>query len=111
MNRVEEGGSTYRDVLEGLLKRARTEVRKAEIEEQLALPDFPEELNYLWIDFWRLRRRVASTGFGVTPISWEAIDAYCRKTGRNYVPWEVQVIEALDDVWLVAASGRTETEG
>lgn len=57
-------------------------------------------LSSLWNVFWRLRRRVNGTGFGPGCITWSDIDAFCRHSRRMLDPWEIELIEMLDDVYL-----------
>lgn len=64
------------------------------------MPPFPEALRYLWTMFLRLRRRVAGSGFGPAAITWVDIDACCRLLRVRLAPWEVEIIEALDDTYL-----------
>jgi hypothetical protein len=59
----------------------------------------PEPLGYLWAAFLRLSRRRGSSGFGTAPITWEGIDGFLRLSGMTLAPWEIEVIEALDDLW------------
>lgn len=60
-------------------------------------PPFPEELGYLWQIYLRLSAR-RSVGWGRSPLSWADIDAFCRLTGTRLVPWEIKIIEMLDDL-------------
>lgn len=60
----------------------------------------PRELFYLWRTYNRLRRRQGSSGFGPLPIGWPEIDAFIRHSKFNLAPWEVEVIEDLDDLYL-----------
>lgn len=72
----------------------------AEIEADLALPPFPEPLGYLWRIYLRLRRR-ASAGFaGAQPIGWVDFDAFLRVTGQSLLPWELRLLEAIDDIFI-----------
>jgi hypothetical protein len=57
-------------------------------------------LFYLWRIFNRLRRRVGSNGFGANPITWPDIDAFCRHSRFYLVPWEIEILEMLDNVFL-----------
>lgn len=57
-------------------------------------------LEYLWRIFKRLRRRKGSNGFGLSPIEWPDIDAFLRHTKLDLTPWEIEVIEELDDLIL-----------
>jgi hypothetical protein len=81
------------------MKRSRG-ARRAEYEAELEMPDFPLPLLYLWKIYHRLRRRVAGTGFGAAPIEWRDLDAFNRMTGANLAPWEVEVIELIDDAFM-----------
>lgn len=102
LSATDKDGNSYRDHLQGQLKRARTPERQAELEEELALPPFPEALRYLWTAFVRMRRRNAGNGYGPTPITWADIDAYSRLSGLRLQPWEIEIIELLDDRFLVS---------
>lgn len=37
---------------------------------------------------------------GANPIGWQDIDAFDRKSGLRLGPWEVEIIEALDDIFM-----------
>lgn len=50
--------------------------------------------------FFRLRRRKGATGFGIPPLEWPDIDAFARMTRQYISPWEIGIIEALDDLYL-----------
>jgi hypothetical protein len=64
---------------------------------------------YLWSTFLRLHSRRGSNGFGASPLSWSEIDACCRLSGVRLAPWEVEIIEALDDAYMVEqAKGAKE---
>lgn len=84
------------------MSRSRTPERKAELEAELALPPFPEALRYLWTAFVRIRRRNAGNGFGATPVTWADLDAYSRLSGMRLLPWEIEIIEQLDDALLAS---------
>jgi len=80
--------------------RARTDDRRAELAAELAVPPLPRELDYLWRAFWRLAARRQSTGFGLARISWMEIDAFVRLSGLRLAPWEIELIEEIDDLYL-----------
>lgn len=88
--------------------RARTPDRRAELEAELALPPFPEALRYLWAAFARIRRRNAGNGFGATPITWADLDAYSRLSGMRLLPWEMEIIELLDDALMGSLAAAEE---
>lgn len=64
---------------------------------------------YLLQWFWRLRNRNKSGFNGPDPVSWEALDAWVRLSGDNPEPWEINVLEALDDAY-VAAVDRAQSK-
>jgi len=80
-------------------------MKRAEYEAELTVPPLPAALHYLWATFWRLRRRKAG-GMGTEPITWADLDAFCRFTGQTIAPWEVEAIEALDDLYLTTSSPK-----
>ena len=49
-----------------------------------------------------MRRRNAGNGFGATPITWADLDAYSRLSGLRLLPWEIEIIELLDDALLAS---------
>lgn len=94
--------------MQGLLARARTPEKVADLEAQLAGDPIPAAVAYLWNDFMRLRRRKASSGFGPSPIEWPDIDAYVRLSGRRLAPWEIEIIEDLDGIYLTEMSKKRD---
>jgi len=92
-----------------LLKRARKPERKAELQAELLVPPFPDVLTYLWVAFRRLGSRRGSSGFAIDPIGWPDIDAFVRHSGVRLAPWEVRLIEELDDLFRIEQA-RKETE-
>lgn len=112
-----DGTKTKRERLQGALERAlrkgNQQHRVAELEAELAAPPFPKALNYVWRAYLRMRRRAPSGFAGPNPISWRDIDAFCRRSGLGLAPWEIELIEAIDDIYLkparqvVPAKGQT----
>lgn len=102
-----EGEGTWRNHLEGMLKRARTPERRAEIEAQLAVPALPPAIAYLWRIFMRLHARRQSTGMGPARVGWTEIDAFVRLTGARLSAWEIGLLERLDDVALAESTERS----
>jgi len=74
------------------------------LEAELALPPFPIELAYLWSAFMRLRRRSAGGLNGPEPVTLQAIETLSRLSCLRFAPWEIKLIEALDDLYLVSVS-------
>lgn len=74
------------------------------------MPPFPTALGYLWKTYFRLRRR-CSVGFsGPNPLSWRDIDAFTRQTRFALAPWEVDIIERLDDAYLQPIARRAAAQ-
>lgn len=62
------------------------------------MPPFPQPLAYLWQAYLRLRRRTPGGFNGPQPVGWPSIEAFARLFGL--APWEIELIEALDDIYL-----------
>lgn len=62
------------------------------------MPPFPKPLAYLWRAYLRLRRRAPGGFSGPQPVGWPAIEAFARLF--DLAPWEIEIIEALDDIYL-----------
>lgn len=80
--------------------------RIAELSAKLAQPEFPAALHYLWRIFRRIRRRKGAGMSGPSPIEFPDLDAFQRASRVRLAPWEVEVIEALDDLFLKSADDR-----
>lgn len=89
-----------RDVLQGLLERTRNPKNREQYEAMLAVPPAPVELLYLLGIFNRIRGRVNSTGFGPGRITLGDISDFVRLTKTRLDPWEVEVLEKLDDKFM-----------
>lgn len=63
-------------------------------------PPIPEAAGYLWA-WWRDlhgRRRYGASG--PEPVAWADVEAWSRLTCRRLVPWEIDILTHLDDLWL-----------
>jgi hypothetical protein len=99
---------SYREVLEGLLARTRRPEKRAQYEAELACPPLPMALAYLWKAYKRMRRRKDHSDMGsVKPVGWPDIDAFVRNSRLDLQPWEIEIIEDLDDLYLAAQSEAT----
>lgn len=106
MSLADKDGYSSREILEGQLERARKSGRDqskeiAELEAELAGDVMPVELRYLFRSYWRIRRRKGGNGFGPSPIEWPDIDAFLRHSRVALAPWEVEIIEELDDAFMI----------
>ncbi len=50
-----------------------------------------------------------AAGMGSGPVSWQAIDAWCNRTGIDLLPWEAKLIRSLS-VAYVAEGRNAESE-
>lgn len=91
-----------RKSIESLVDKAKDERRRKKLEAELDLPHLPAPLVYLWNLYARLSARRSAGGFGPSRLSWQDIDAFQRVTGRKFNSWEVEVVEALDDIEVTA---------
>lgn len=98
MNVRDKEGVSHRETLEGLIARTKDAKRRAKYEAELKCPPFPLPLDYLWRVYRRLSRRVGSSGFGPNPITWPDIDAFVRHAQIRLAPWEIEIIEDLNDL-------------
>ena len=64
------------------------------------MPEFPASVGYVWSAWRRIRRRKAHGFNGHDPIEWPDIDAFVRRTGTMLDPFDIDLIEALDDLFL-----------
>lgn len=81
----------------------------AEVEAELRMPPFPKPLGYLWRAYLRLRRRTPAGFNGPQPVGWPAIEAFAALF--DLAPWEIELIEALDDIYLAPDPSPVLPEG
>lgn len=48
---------------------------------------------------------------GPSPVSWQDIDAFARRSGVRFSPWEIEIIEKLDDIFLSPSAKPPAPEG
>lgn len=66
------------------------------------------ELSYLWKAFGRLSNRRGSNGFGAMPIGWSDIEAFSRLSRIQFHPWEIELIEDIDKLYLAPPAETPE---
>lgn len=71
----------------------RTGVRPQELDD---LVELPESCYGAWKAFVELHDARGSNGFGINPISYTDILAYCTLTQNQLDPWEVDLVRAFD---------------
>lgn len=100
-------GVSLRERLTGLLTRAKGE-RRRELEADLECPPLPPALSFLWDAYLRLRSRKGTDGMGnAQPIEWADFDAFSRLSGLRLLPWEIEILENLDNIYLRARSAAS----
>ncbi len=81
------------------------------LEAQLALPDIPDALGYLWHIYLRLRYRAAVGFSGAQPIGWQDLCAFVELTRVHLAHWEIAIIERIDDAFLHPGDDKPEPQG
>lgn len=89
------------------MSRTRDPKRSAEREAELACPPFPDALSHVWSAFCRLSGR-RTVGMAANPITWSDIDAFVRLSGVRLAPWEIRLIEELDDLYRAEHSKKRD---
>jgi hypothetical protein len=62
----------------------------------------------VWAAFMRLHARRGSNGFSINPISWPEIDAFLRHSRITLAPWELRLIEELDDLYRIETATKKD---
>ncbi len=76
--------------------------------EQLKVPPPPAELAHV-LDHWGALRRHVPRGWALSPIPWAEIDAWQRVTRTPLTRLEVQLIDAIDALYLKVMTDGTST--
>lgn len=63
-------------------------------------PDYPYALSHLVDWFWDLSSGRGSTGFGPSGLSYAELGYWSRLTGLDPTPFEIEIIKAMDRVYL-----------
>ncbi|WP_244448547.1 hypothetical protein [Bosea sp. LC85] len=66
----------------------------------MRVPPAPPQLIYLWNAFRRLSDRRGMGLSGSAPLTWPEIDAFSRLSGLHLAPWEIEIVEELDRLFL-----------
>ena len=76
--------------------------------EELQQPPFPDRMAHLWQVFLDLHHgRMYSMG-EPCPLTYESMTAWCSLTGIELSPWDVDVVKALDRVWMETMQGADD---
>lgn len=63
-------------------------------------PRLPDAGAFLWNAFWQLSRCRTLHAAGPNPIGWAEIEAWARLMRVPLEPRHVEILAAMDDVWL-----------
>lgn len=70
--------------------------------------EFPIEMQQQWEFFVDLHNKRTSNGFGLNPVSWEAMHSYFNLIGYHPMEWEIKLISKLDAIALSAYAKEQE---
>lgn len=111
MMETDEKNVSYRESLQELINRDSTKpARREELLAELRGPPIPASAAYLWQWWWRLHRRRPSGGMGIASITWSEIKAWSELTGTEVLPWEIEIIEAVEDEFMKSVNRRLKAE-
>lgn len=74
------------------------------------LIELPRDMIYQWQDFIALHNKRSSNGFGVNPISYQDMSSYFTLMKHSPEQWEIDLINALDAVFLEIQHKKQEAE-
>lgn len=63
-------------------------------------PPCPPALAHVWEWFQSLNTGRTGSGFGMNPLTFSEISAWCALTGNTLTPWEVDLLKTLDVLYL-----------
>jgi len=96
-------GGTRQDNLETVWRQT------GKMPPELAPVEVPDEALYLWGYFISLSSRRSGNGYSANPISNVEIQAWQRLSGVELLPWELDVIDMFEQVYLAHYSKRSVT--
>jgi hypothetical protein len=67
---------------------------------QLELPEVNDAYLYLLNDFYQLSSHRSSNGYSPNPINYLEIDCWSRLTGKFITSSEVEIIMAIDSIYM-----------
>lgn len=71
---------------------------------ELIAPDFPDRAAYVWEVFLDMHTGRTYGMSGPNPLSWGDIKAWCDLRGIVLLSWEVDILKALDMLWVRIAN-------
>lgn len=80
--------------------------RSPEAAAALEGPGCPFGLEYLWEWYIEVSAVRTGNGFDANPITWTELDAWCRMTRRQLLPFERHAFGALDRKFLETMASK-----
>lgn len=77
-------------------------------------PECPAGGEYLWSWFTQLRNRQNGGLVGPQRVTWQEADAWSRMTRTDVAPWEIEIIFAVDDLYVAQgeeAAAKRQRQG
>jgi hypothetical protein len=93
----QKDGATLRSVLNAVWRQ---NGRKPQQLEELTSVQCPDVLRPMWNIFLRIAKKRKSNGFGPEYLSDEQIETWFRLRGRKLHPWQLELLDKLDEVFM-----------
>lgn len=78
--------------------------------EGLIAPEFPEQLRHVWEWFSQLQGARVNYGFGVAPITYTEMNAWCSMHRIQITPDEVDILKRVDALYLSEVRKKDKEE-
>lgn len=78
--------------------------------DKLKQAELPELLEHCWQDFLELNNTRSSNGFGLNAITFTEIDCWKRLLSKPITTHDIEVIKAIDNVYLSYQAERVKKE-
>lgn len=72
------------------------------------VPCFPDIASHIWHTFIELHGGRTYGANGPNPISYDIIKAWCDLSHIDLLPWEVEIIKSLDNLWIKTTSEEAD---
>lgn len=77
---------------------------------ELIDPGCPALVEHVWFWFLDLSRSRGGSGFGANALSFSEIAAWCALSGERPSPYEVELIRALDGLFMTPPEVRNKAD-
>ena len=101
-----KGKTTEADHLAQVAKHLGKQVE--DVEEFNASALFPDVAAHIWATFIELHDGRTYGMSGPNPLSYEGIQAWSNLVGLELLPWEIELIKSLDNLWIKTTSEEAD---